>query len=679
MITFYRHTFETLGGAFWRVRFWVREHPRWSKVFAVILIDLFLVLFGNTYWAFAADGGGASPFMLGGDITDSSGVPLTNYTVLPLDRGDVFTMGKFFISMWIDPIWTGHLGLVSWMIWFCNWLLSFEWVDIVAAPFGALADLVQDFLGEIAWIPFALTIAGGAAGLAIMLGRHSTGWAELFISACCAVLATGLLANPIATLTAAGGAFDTAQEYGGQIAAVVVTDDINSADLDSENLLSAAVTSQLVDIFVKIPAQTIAFGHALEGACATTFTETMTSSSPVFTGGNEVRDAVGGCDEAAKTFNQNPNFGQVLTAVTMTPGALTLFILPMAFGVLFLVTVLGFLISALKTMWNVYIGILPVNRYPLWKSLADTFMGLVAIVFMAVVMAAVLKLTVATITGLSQLGIPLVAQMTFSSLVMIVLVFLIIRARRIAKKTGRSIAEQLSKYGMGKGGPTQNDNGVKTVAAMSAVSTIAAAALRRPDNKVDARSISFGAGATQDIGEMAATRPPAAPMPPSAPSGGSPGRPALPSPQKGSGGGSAASAAGKASKTADLVFTAARIGKGAAAGGVAGAAGAAALEVGGRVATKGTSKAIAAAASSGVSKQRAAGDPKVVPMVVDPTPAPRRTPDRPRRIVVDSSGMGHIERRSASSGVADITSLPPRAPRSPRSGDMRARLAIAQK
>lgn len=678
MITFYRHTFETLGSAFWRVRCWAHEHPRWSKVFAVIFIDVFLVLFGNTYWAFAAEGGGASPFMLGGDITDSNGVPLTNYTVLALDRGDVFTMGKFFISMWVDPIWTGHLGLVSWMIWFCNWLLSFEWVDIVAAPFGVLADLLQDFLGEIAWIPFALTIAGGVAGLAIMLGRHSTGWAELFISACCAVLATGLLANPIATLTAAGGAFDKAQEYGGQIAAAVVSDDINSTELDSENLLSAAVTSQLVDIFVKIPAQTIAFGHALEGSCATTFTDTMTSSAPILTGGNEVRDAVGGCDEDAKRFNQNPNFGQVLTAVTMTPGALTLFIIPMAFGVLFLVTVLGFLISALKTMWNVYLGILPINRYPLWKSLADTFMGLVAIVFMAVVMAAVLKLTVATITGLSGLGIPLVAQMTFATLVMIVLVFLIIRARRIAKKTGSSIAEQISKYGIGKGGPTQRD-GVKTVAAMSAVSTIAAAALRRPDNKVDARSINFGAAPVEDIGEMAAARPPAAPMPPSAPSGGSPGRPALPSPQKGSGGGSGASAAaGKASKTADLVFTAARIGKGAAAGGVAGAAGTAALEVGGRVASKGTSKAIAAAANGG-SKQRPVGDPKVVPMIVDSVPAAARTPNGPPRIVVDSSGMGRIERRPASSGVVDITSLPPRAPRAPRSSEMRARLAIAQK
>jgi len=686
VIAFYSHTFSALAGMFWRVRFWVHEHPRWSKVIAVILIDVFLVMFGNTYWAFAADGGGAAPFMLGGNITDSSGVPLSYYTVLPLDRGDIFNWNKAFIAAWLDPIWTGHLGLVSWMIWFCNWLLSFEWVSVIATPFNALADVVEGFLGKINWIPFALMIAGGVAGIAIMVGRHSTGWAEIFISATCAVLATGMLANPVASLTAAGGALDTAQDFGGQIAAAVVSDDINSTNLDSEHLLSAAVSSQLVDIFVRIPAQTIAFGHALEGQCATAFTDTMTTSAPIVTGGNEVRDAVNNCDAAAKTYNENPNFGQVLTAATMTPGALVLFALPMAFGVLFLVTVLGFLIAAIKTMWNVYLGILPINRYPLWRSLADTFMGLVSIVFMAVIMAAVLKLTVAMVTGLSSLGIPLVAQMTFATLVMCVLIVLMIRAKRMAKKAGHSMAEYLSKFGMRSGGTAQRD-GVKAIAAMSAVSTVAAAALRRPDNSIDARSIHFGPGAggavAQDIGSMTATRAAAAPPRPVPPSGDSTGRAALPAPQGGSGGGRAAGGAAAASKTADLVFTGVRIGNGAAAGGLAGAAGAAALEVGGRVASKGASKAIQAGASaatpsstSGASRPAPAAV-KVVPMVVDQTPA--RTPDSSRRIVVDGNGMGRIQ-RTPTGGVVDISSLPPqpRALPSPRSAELRSRLAIAQ-
>lgn len=685
MITFYSHTFSALAGAFWRLRFWAHEHPRWSKVIAVVLIDMFLVMFGNTYWAFAADGDPAVPFLLNGNITDSSGVPLGYYVVLPLDRGDVFNWGKAFIAAWLDPIWTGHLGMVSWMIWFCNWLLSFEWVGVIATPFNALAGVIEGFLGQINWIPFALMIAGGVAGLAIMVGRHSTGWAEIFISATCAVLATGMLANPVASLTAAGGALDTAQNYGGEIAAAVVSNDAGDPNWDSDQVLSSAVTSQLVDLFVKVPAQTIAFGHALEGECAATFTSAMLDRPPL-AGGNDVRDAVNGCDASAKQYNENPNFGQVLTAATMTPGSLTLFAIPMAFGVLFLVTVIGFLIAALKTMWNVYLGILPINRYPLWRSLADMFMGLVAIVLMAVVMAATLKITVAIITGLSGLGIPLVAQMTFASLMMIVLIVLMFRAKRMAKKAGHSMAEYLSKFGMRSGGTAQRD-GVKAIAAMSAVSTVAAAALRRPDNSIDARSIHFGLGAggaaAQDIGSMTATRATAAPPRPVPPSGGSTGRGALPAPQGGSGGGRAAGAAAAASKTADLVFTGVRIGKGAAAGGLAGAAGAAALEVGGRVASKGASKAIQAGASaatpsstSGASRPAPAAV-KVVPMVVDQTPA--RTPDSSRRIVVDGNGMGRIQ-RTPTGGVVDISSLPPqpRALPSPRSAELRNRLAIAQ-
>ncbi|WP_414683110.1 hypothetical protein, partial [Microbacterium sp. UBA837] len=129
--------------------------------------------------------------------------------------------------------------------------------------------------------------------------------------------------------------------------------------------------------------------------------------------------------------------------------------------------------------------------------------------------------------------------------------------------------------------------------------------------------------------------------------------------------------------------TGVRIGKGAAAGGLAGAAGAAALEVGGRVASKGASKAIQAGASaatpsstSGASRPAPAAV-KVVPMVVDQTPA--RTPDSSRRIVVDGNGMGRIQ-RTPTGGVVDISSLPPqpRALPSPRSAELRSRLAIAQ-
>ncbi|MGC5224534.1 hypothetical protein ACPW96_18365 [Micromonospora sp. DT81.3] len=685
MITFYRHTFASLTGGLWRVRHFAHEHPWWTRVIAVVVIDLLLVVFGNVYIAYAATVDPTAPYILDTTITDSNGVPLINYAMLPIDRGDVFNWGKAFIAAWLDPIWTGHLGLVSWMIWFCNWLVSFEWVSVVAAPFNILADLLQDFLGEIHWIPVALMIAGGSAGIAIMLGRHASGWAEVFISATCAVLAVGMLANPVATLTAAGGAFDTAQEYGGQIAAAVVSEDITSVEIADDDLLSSAVSSQLVDIFVRIPAQTIAFGKVLDGACASGFTDSMLTSSPVAGGGNAVRDSVNGCDPTAKAYNENPNFGQVMTAATIAPGALTVFIIPMAIGVLMLVTVFGFLIAALKTMWNVYLGILPINRYPLWRSLADTFTGLVSIVFMAVVMAAVLKLTVASITGLMDLGLPITAMMIFANLVMLVLIFLLLRARKGAKKAGRTMAEQLSKFGLNKGNEASDNDGMKAVATMSALSAVAAAAFRRPDRNVDARSIHFGPGApgapgaTADIGTMTATRTPAAPSGPVGPTGGATGRPALPAPQRGPGGPPSGTAGGsKAERTADLVFTSARIAKGGAAGGVPGVIAAAGIEVGGRIAKKGASKAIESStrANDGTPSKTATATQTalhVAPMVVAPQSA--RTPEA-RRIVVDSSGVGHVVRRS--SEIQDISSLPARV-QSPRNSELRTRLAIAQK
>lgn len=678
MITFYRHTFDSLAGAFWRVRIFAHEHPWWTRILAVVLIDVLLVMFGNSYLAYAATSDPSAPYILDTTITDSNGVPLINYAVLPIDRGDVFNWGKAFIAAWLDPIWTGHLGLVSWMIWFCNWLISFEWVSVVAAPFGALADLLESFLGEINWIPFALMIAGAAAGIAIMVGKHGSGWSELFISATCAVLAVGMLSNPVASLTAAGGAFDTAQEFGGQIAAAVVSEDINSVEIADDDLLSSAVSSQLVDIFVRIPAQTIAFGKVLDGACATSFTDSMLTSSPIAGGGNAVRDAVNGCDPAAKSYNENPNFGQVMTAVTIVPGALTIFLIPMVIGILMLITVIGFLIAALKTMWNVYIGILPINRYPLWRSVADMFMGLVATVFMAVVMAAVLKLTVAAITGLMDLGLPITAMMMFANLVMLVLIFFLLRARKMAKKAGRTMAEQLARFGLNKGGGSGADNGMKAVAFMGAASTVAAAALRRPDNHVDARSIHLGARPPEDIGAMAATRRPVPPAGPVAPPSGAAGPRALPASKRGPGGAQGGTGGGaKAAKTADLVFTSARIAKGAA-GGVPGLVAAAALEVGTRAAGKGAARVVEkSAAENGGTPGKAASATQtalqVAPMVV--APQSTRTPDA-RRIVVDGAGVGHVVRRS--SEAYDISSLPPRTAPSPRSAALRSRLALTQ-
>jgi len=260
VIGYYRSGFASIARVASALRAWAYVHPRWARVLAVVAIDMVIVFTGNTY-AYAS-GAYDAPFLAGGDLHDSAGIPVANYIVLPLDRGDAFTPGKMFIAFIVDPMWTGHLGVIAMLLELFGFVLSFEWVEWISTPFAAFADLLERALGDINWIPFALMISAVVGGLTLLSGKVAKGGVEMLVSACIAVMAAGILANPIASLTAANGALDTAQQYGAGLAAAVVSDDINAADssVDADDIITDAVTTQLVDIFIRIPAQTVTFG-----------------------------------------------------------------------------------------------------------------------------------------------------------------------------------------------------------------------------------------------------------------------------------------------------------------------------------------------------------------------------------------------------------------------------------
>lgn len=666
MIRYALSSLDLVSRLLWSSRVWFAEHKWWRRILTVLALDMLLMIFGNVA-AHAADGGSGivAPFLPGGSIHDSSGIPLANYIVLPLDRGGVFDFGKAIVTAPLDFIWTGHMSAFAWMIWLCNWVISFEWLQLLTVPFNTLAELLQSALGRLNWIPFALSITAGIAGLAILTGKKvASGWVEMLVSAFLAFLAVGMLANPVATLTGAGGALDTARSWGNTLAAAVATDDLDTVDFNTEDVLSEAVSMQLVDVFVKIPAQALTFGHTLQGECAAKFDETMLTKAPVIGNGNDVRDAVSACDESAKNFVEHPNFGQVISALMIAPGGMVIFGFPIALLVLFFSTAIKTLFDALKTMWNVYWGILPVNRHALWSSLGGMFVGAATIVFLIVLMAASLRLMVAFLTGLNGMGVPITAVMMLASIFLLVLIVMLIRAKIRAKKVGQSLADHLSRVGLSSGSSGSQRDGTKTLAIMSMGATVAAAALRRPDRStaIDGRSINFfGPGGANAGGATT----PMTPMSPP-PTGGGPAPAPLPSGSAGSAPRAVGpGAAGKVGKTADVAFTATRLAKGAA-GGVPGLVGAAALEVGGRVASKAGNRALSSSAG-----------PKPHPQSQPAQPASFVVPSR--RIVVDESGAGHIVRPAPIvDGVADVTSLPPDSARSARSEAFRARLADAK-
>ncbi|MFX8782091.1 hypothetical protein ABTM76_19420, partial [Acinetobacter baumannii] len=79
-------------------------------------------------------------------------------------------------------------------------------------------------LGTINWVPFALMISALVGGIAIYVGRVAGGLWEMLIAAIIAVLVGGVLATPVATLTATGGVLEKSQEFGGELAGSIVID-----------------------------------------------------------------------------------------------------------------------------------------------------------------------------------------------------------------------------------------------------------------------------------------------------------------------------------------------------------------------------------------------------------------------------------------------------------------------
>lgn len=455
MIGFYARTIDdAFVRPYWAIRMWAARHPRWAQALALTL--LVVVLVGQPMAAHAVTV--VNP-LVPGDLTDSYGIPLSNYAELPIDKGGITDPIKAMVSGLTAFFWAIHLALVSWMIWLCDWLLKFEWLNLLVVPFTTMAERVQEFLTRIGWIPMALTVAAAVGGVMLVAGKVGKGAQEMFVAVVVSLLATGVLANPVASITTAGGAMDKAREYGGSLSALVVSENFDDAlnVTDPAAAISDSVTGQLADIFLRLPAQTVAFGGPLEGdpnnaeSCAGIFADRMKNAPPAVEE-NTLKDDIRGCDEEAKQYSESLNFTAPIQLLFVALGSIAMFILPIALAVLLLTSVIGLLLSACKSMFWAYLAILPMNRYALWRSVMDTLFGLGAIIVVVVLLAGALKVISDTVVGLNDLGVGVLPTSLFSLLLVAVVVTLLVKAREGTLKSGNAIANAMSRWGASRGG-----------------------------------------------------------------------------------------------------------------------------------------------------------------------------------------------------------------------------------
>lgn len=454
MITFALSGYRTFRARARRLWWWACRHPKTAMLLALLLVWLVsAILAVPAAYADGSANSSAPPYMPPSDLKDSNGVPLWRYTILPLDRGDVWHPQKTAISWVIDLLWTINLASFSWCLWLLSFLLEFTWVDWIATPVGAIADIIQSVLSQFGWAPVALAIAGLVFGCAVAFGKFAKGAVDLGVSLLCFVLATGALANPVAALTGEHGALTWAESTGANLSVSVLSTDgadpTGTPDKEeAKDLISQSLMGGLIDVFVRIPAQEIAFGHALSGECDTTFTQQMKNASAFDSSSTNVRDAVGKCDKDAQEYVTHPSTSQILTTLSIQGGSGTLLLIALAMALITMIAVIYALMNAAKLMVNVYAAMLPgVAREALWRSWVGMYVGAFSLAVSIVMLAAYLKILGSVMKAVSDAGLSIVAQTTVIDIFVIALIITLFWAFFAARRSGKNLAKWLATLG----------------------------------------------------------------------------------------------------------------------------------------------------------------------------------------------------------------------------------------
>jgi hypothetical protein len=367
-------------------RFWGRLSRRARRVFVVSVACPVLMLLTAT--AAYADGSTAPSTLSWMKIKDSSGISVWKYE-LSVDGGGVTSPGKLLWSSITGFIWESYRAYVAISIWLIDWVLSFDWLDTVSAPMLTLGDNLTVIVNKFGLVPTLLTITAIASVLWMARGRWVLGLFELFLSLIIASLAVGALANPIGLVAGNDGMLIQSRDFGLAVSSGLVNGgDTNGSSEDMRKEVSAT----LADTFIRQPTQMINFGRVVDGTDCEDDWEDVVKDGP-YGEDDDVRSAMGDCDDAMKDVADNPNSAMAMSAAVLFPAAFIVLLFAAILAGTVLVAGVQALYRGLKLILDLVLGLLPGSaRGSLWMSIADLVMALVTVVFSVVFLTAYLLL-----------------------------------------------------------------------------------------------------------------------------------------------------------------------------------------------------------------------------------------------------------------------------------------------
>lgn len=329
------------------------------------------------------------------ELTDSQGIPLWNHE-MSLDRGSPLAMDNFLWANIVDFCWSFYRSFCALALWFIDWVMSFEWINIVATPVLGIGDSMQRVIENFGLVPTFLAVTMLSAGIWALRGRGTTALYEVFIASLIAALGAGVLADPVRMVVGPDGLIISAAETGQALAAELATGDAAGKTPDQ---LREEQTGLLVDVFIRQPTQIINYGVVIDGTTCEDEYNAVTREGP-YGYESDIRDAVADCSDELGEYAANPSAAMAGGAIIFGPAGLIVLLFAAMLGGTVITASVRAMYQSLKGIVSLITGLLPGgHRGSLIMTITEIIVALLTIVFTSVFMSVFLLIIQAVFTS----------------------------------------------------------------------------------------------------------------------------------------------------------------------------------------------------------------------------------------------------------------------------------------
>lgn len=453
MTTLTAYRVPRVGEVLKRTWSWLQGHEktRWTLLFLFVCTVCYIVPVA-TAWADSPGGGTSNSLFLPLDkITDTHGVPIARYVDLPMDPGN----GAAYVLRSIRYV----VASILWMIYAMpilvtiaavNWILEFEWLTWLAAPFKTVTEGISSVLGEGSGTPALITLGVLLSAVVIAFGyiRGRTGAAtvEFVMVVLVFGLVTSSVLDPFGWISGEsgedGGLIEETADLGQEAGGLTINKD---GDVDTVTL-----SSSLADLTLRNTMLTMSFGFPLtddKEDCGNEFDKVAKNADK---DNEDIRKTVIKCNDDVKDANQTDDYIWLIHYLVAWPAALGVIGLIGVFLFFLLKEVVQAFIGACSVIVRGFLALFPGgSRQALLNAIAQMFVCVLIIGAYIWVLYVYMWIVAEIFNEYVPPGMQKIASVLIGVL-MIVLAITYWKMKKAGKSMGERLAKALGRTGLAK-------------------------------------------------------------------------------------------------------------------------------------------------------------------------------------------------------------------------------------